>query len=106
DVVVAVDGQKIGSTLRISDYIKQHAGRPVAITVQRDGKEQTFTVTPEVPVNDTTPRIGIAWDENYGIVLDAYGKLQGVHPGAVSKSPPVFCRSLTRSAPSPRRSPT
>ena len=85
DVVVAVDGQKIGSTLRISDYIKQHAGRPVAITVQRDGKEQTVEVTPEVPVNDTTPRIGIAWDEDYGIVLDAYGKLQVVHPSPVEQ---------------------
>ncbi|HXM74923.1 MAG TPA: PDZ domain-containing protein, partial [Chthoniobacterales bacterium] len=85
DVVVAVDGQKIGSTLRISDYIKQHAGRPVAITVQRDGKEQTVEVTPEVPVNDTTPRIGISWDEDYGIVLDAYGKLQVVHPSPVEQ---------------------
>jgi regulator of sigma E protease len=85
DAVVAVDGQKISSTLRISDYIKQHAGRPVAITVQRDGKEQTFRLTPEIPVNETTPRIGIAWDEDYGIVLDAYGKLQVVHPSPVEQ---------------------
>ena len=42
-------------------------------------------VTPEVPVNDTTPRIGIAWDEDYGIVLDAYGKLQVVHPSPVEQ---------------------
>ena len=85
DAVVAVDGQKIDSTLKISDYIKQHAGRPVVIAVQRDGKEQTVKVTPEVPVNDTTPRIGIAWDEDYGIVLDAYGKLQVVHPSPVEQ---------------------
>jgi regulator of sigma E protease len=85
DVVVAVDGQKIGSTLRISDYIKQHAGRPVAITVQRGAKQQAVKMMPEVPVNDTTPRIGIAWDEYYGMVLDAYGKLQVVHPSPVEQ---------------------
>jgi regulator of sigma E protease len=85
DAVVAVDGQKISSTLRISDYIKQHAGRPVSIAVQRDGKEQIMKVTPEAPVNDATPRIGIAWDEDYGMVLDAYGKLQVVHPSPVEQ---------------------
>jgi regulator of sigma E protease len=85
DAVVAVDGQRISSTLRISDYIKQHAGQAVAITLQRDGKQQTLKVTPEAPVNDATPRIGIAWDEDYGMVLDAYGKLQVVHPSPVEQ---------------------
>jgi regulator of sigma E protease len=85
DVVLAVDGQKASSSLAISDYIKQHAGRPVAITVERDGKQQTVNVTPEVPVNETTARIGISWDEDYGIILDAYGKLNVVHPSPVEQ---------------------
>jgi regulator of sigma E protease len=85
DVVLAVDGQKAISSLAISDYVKQHAGQPVAITVERDGKEQTVKATPEVPVNETTARIGISWDEDYGIIQDAYGKLNVVHPSPVEQ---------------------
>lgn len=80
DVIIAVDGKKIASSLAISDYIKQHAGQPVAITVQRGEEQRTVNVTPEVPVNETTPRIGISWDEDYGMILDAYGKLHILHP--------------------------
>ena len=80
DVIVAVDGRKIASSLAISDYIKQHAGQPVAITVQRGAEQRTVNVTPEVPLNETTPRIGISWDEDYGMILDAYGKLHITHP--------------------------
>lgn len=80
DVIIAVDGKKIASSLAISDYIKQHDGQPVAITVQRGEEQRTVNVTPEVPVNETTPRIGISWDEDYGMILDAYGKLHILHP--------------------------
>ena len=85
DAVVAIDGQKVFSTLSISDYIKAHAGRPVAFTVRRGNEELTLNVTPEVPANDTAPRIGIAWDDDYGIVLDAFGKLQLVHPSPMEQ---------------------
>jgi regulator of sigma E protease len=85
DIVRAVNGQKMRSAQAISDYIKQRSGRPIAITIQRDAKEQTVTVTPEVPVGETTPRIGIAWDEDYGMILDPYGKLQVVHPNPVEQ---------------------
>jgi len=85
DVVLAIDGQNMGSALAISDYVKQHPGRPIAITVQRGAKQQTLNVTPELPVNETTPRIGIAWDEDYGVILDAYGKLQVVHPNPIEQ---------------------
>ena len=37
-------------------------------------------VTPEIPQEEQYPRIGIAWDDNYGIVLDTYGKLTRSHP--------------------------
>jgi regulator of sigma E protease len=85
DVVRAVDGQKIPSAQAISDYIKKHSGQPIAITIRRDGKEHTATMTPEAPVGDTTPRIGIAWDEDYGMILDPYGKLHVVHPNPVEQ---------------------
>ena len=80
DAVVAIDGRKIKTALAVSDYIKERAGKPVAITVRRDGKEMILTVTPEIPQGDTVPRIGIVWAEDYGIVLDQYGEMVVVHP--------------------------
>ena len=85
DEVVAVDGQKMPSALAISDYIKRHAGQPVGLTVKRGEKMMTVTVTPEIPVDDKTARIGIAWDEDYGISLDAYGRLTRMHPGPIEQ---------------------
>jgi regulator of sigma E protease len=85
DEIVAVDGQEMPSALAISDYIKQHAGQPVGIAVKRGEKTIKVTVTPEIPVDDKTARIGIAWDEDYGIALDAYGKLTRIHPGPIKQ---------------------
>jgi regulator of sigma E protease len=80
DEVVAIDGRKMPSALAIADYIKQHAGQPVAFTVKRDGAEKTVTVTPEIPVSEKVARIGIAWAEDYGIVLNQFGHMAVVHP--------------------------
>ena len=85
DEVVAVDEQKMPSALAISDYVKEHAGQPVRITVKRGGDMMTVTVTPEIPVGDKIARIGIAWGEDYGITLDAYGKLTRMHPGPIEQ---------------------
>jgi len=78
--VIAVDGKKMPSALAIADYVKQHAGRPIAFTVKRGSDEMTITVTPEIPVGEKIARIGISWDEDYGIAMDAYGKLSVVRP--------------------------
>jgi regulator of sigma E protease len=81
DEVVAVDGKKMPNALATSEYIKQRLNQSVLLTVRRDEKQLTVTVTPEIPEGDKVARIGIAWDEDYGIVLDNYGKLTRVHPG-------------------------
>jgi regulator of sigma E protease len=81
DEVVAIEGGKMTSISAISDYIRERFGQPVAMTVKRDGKEMSVTVTPETPEGDKQPRIGIEWSEDfYGIVLDQYGKMTIVHP--------------------------
>ncbi|MEY2526286.1 MAG: regulator of sigma protease [Verrucomicrobiota bacterium] len=85
DEVVAVDGKRMPSALAIADYVKQHAGQPVALTVKREGKEVTVTVTPEVPVGEKTARIGIAWGEDYGIVLNQYGNMTPMYPSPVEQ---------------------
>lgn len=80
DVVTAVDGQKLESTLAISDYIRSRSDKPITLTIQRAGQAQDIKVTPEKPENDDKPRIGISWDQDYGIALDAYGKFFVQHP--------------------------
>ncbi len=85
DAIIAVDGQKMTSTLAISDYISKHAAQAISLTFERDGVQHTVKVKPEAPVGETTPRIGIYWDEDYGIVLDSYGKLAVVHPNPIEQ---------------------
>jgi regulator of sigma E protease len=80
DEVIAVDGKKMTSALAIADYVKQHAGRAIAFTVKRGSDEVNITVTPEIPVGEKIARIGISWDEDYGIAMDVYGKLSVVRP--------------------------
>jgi regulator of sigma E protease len=85
DAIIAVDGRKMESTLAISDYVAKHARQAISLTIERDGVKRTVSVKPEAPVGETTPRIGIYWDEDYGIALDAYGKLAVVHPSPVEQ---------------------
>jgi regulator of sigma E protease len=80
DVVRAIDGIPIKSTAAASEYIRHHGGEPVRFSVVRNGKDFDLEVTPEIPQEEQYPRIGIAWDDNYGIVLDTYGKLTRTHP--------------------------
>jgi regulator of sigma E protease len=80
DVVVAVDGHPVRSAMAVSDYIKHHAAQPIAMSILRDGAEHEVKVTPEVPENEKTARIGIQWSEDFGIVLDEYGKMTVKHP--------------------------
>jgi regulator of sigma E protease len=80
DAVVAIDGRPVKSAMAVSDYIKRNSGQPIAMSILRDGATQEAKVTPEVPENEKTPRIGIQWSEDFGIVLDDYGKMTVKHP--------------------------
>ncbi len=80
DVVRAIDGIPMKSTAAASEYIRHHGCQPVRFSVVRNGKDFDLEVTPEIPQDEQYPRIGIAWDDNYGIVLDTYGKLTRSHP--------------------------
>jgi regulator of sigma E protease len=85
DEVLAMDGRKMASALAMSDYIKQHVNQAVSLRVKREEKELTVTVTPEIPEGDKAARIGISWDEDYGIVLNQYGNMAAVHPSPMEQ---------------------
>jgi len=80
DAVLAIDQIPMKSTAAASDYIRHHGGQTVRFSVERDGKKFELKVTPEVPQGEPYPRIGISWEDNYGIVLDTYGRLTRTHP--------------------------
>ncbi|PYL76671.1 MAG: RIP metalloprotease RseP [Verrucomicrobia bacterium] len=90
DVVRALDDIPRKSTAAASDYIRHHGGQPVRFFVTRGGKNFELSVTPEVPQGELYPRIGISWEDNYGIVLDTYGRLTRTHP-----TPPEQVRAAT-----------
>jgi len=85
DVITAVDGKAMPDSAAISEYIRDHGEKPVAFTILRKGQIVHTTVTPEVPVDETAPHIGLAWDEEFGIVEDASGKFQLTHPDPIDQ---------------------
>ncbi len=85
DVVDAVDGQKARSSLAVSDYIKRHAGQPITMSILRKGERRDLSVTPEIPQGEKVARIGLQWEDDFGIVLDEYGKMALKHQGPVEQ---------------------
>ncbi|MEY2547132.1 MAG: regulator of sigma protease, partial [Verrucomicrobiota bacterium] len=80
DVVVAVNGQPAKSTLTISDFVRQNAGREMKMSILRGDKKFDVTVTPQIPEGDRIPRIGLIWADQFGIIPDEYGKSALRHP--------------------------
>ncbi|HXX41264.1 MAG TPA: site-2 protease family protein [Chthoniobacterales bacterium] len=80
DVVLAVDGRVTKSTLAFAEVIEAHAGKPVTISILRDGMRRDLQVTPEIPQDEAVARIGISWADQFGITLDQYGNMTVKHP--------------------------
>jgi regulator of sigma E protease len=85
DVITAVDGKPMPDGLAISDYIRTLGNKLVAFTVKRGDSTLEFNITPQVPVGETIPRIGLEWEDEFGIAEDAYGKFEVLHPGPIEQ---------------------
>jgi regulator of sigma E protease len=85
DTVLAVDGQNAKSALAISDYIRRHAGQPITISILHENERRDVVVRPEIPQGERVARIGIQWSEDFGIVLDEYGRMTMKHPQPVEQ---------------------
>lgn len=46
DTIVAVNGVKLGSFEDLRKEVERNPGKPIPITIERDGKEQTLSITP------------------------------------------------------------
>lgn len=64
DVVASLDGTAWPSSLQIIDIVTNSGGKPLKITVMRDGKPMDLTVTPSSGVVGG-PKLGVGLDEAY-----------------------------------------
>lgn len=71
DKIVSLDGEPIEYWYQVIDHITSRPGQEVEVEVERDGKVQKLSITPETKV--VTDMLGLA-EETYGLI--------GIHPGA------------------------
>ncbi len=76
DHLVSLNGNNIYHPGALSDYMEEHPGETLKLTIERNGKCSDVTLTPEKPISppDEKPRLGIVWDGT--------GKTTLVHPNA------------------------
>lgn len=72
DLIIAADGKKLMSLVALGDILHETKGNPVELMIRRPLKDmstKTFMVkvTPQIPLGEKQPRIGILWDQR-GIV--------------------------------------
>lgn len=82
DVVVATDGVPVSDGVRFSEYIDEHVGDEVRVTVLREGRRVTVTA---IPVTDTVDgeergRLGILTQREF-LGRDRLGPLDGLVRG-------------------------
>jgi regulator of sigma E protease len=92
DQLRAIDGRPVDSASTFIDYVKARAGKPLRLTVVRDGVGQhtpqtlTFTVTPapqrDPQTGEEVGRIGAALSAQAPSVDVRYGPLESVRLGA------------------------
>jgi len=70
DRMVTVNGQPINSRFKLQEVIKNAAGKPVELRIERDGKEQTFIIQPTFSNLEGQGRwmIGVEPDQKLNIV--------------------------------------
>ncbi len=82
DYVTHVDGKPIMHTAFVADYINGQPGKPITLTMRRDGKVIDKQVTPRIPDNKTDdksarPMLGIQWD--------LVGETEIIHPNPITQ---------------------
>lgn len=81
DRVVAVDGKRYRVAEEFSHHVRESQGRDLAFRIERGTESLEMRVTPAVPRGETSPRIGVQWGGDSGIVYDEFGRFEVIHPG-------------------------
>jgi regulator of sigma E protease len=85
DTLRALDGRKIDNGTAFIDYVQGHAGRSLALTVERDGAVRTVQVVPELrrdaATNKDVGRIGASLATRIPSVEVRYGAVESLRLG-------------------------
>jgi regulator of sigma E protease len=85
DKLRAIDGRTVDNATSFIDYVKAHAGKPVTLTIDRAGKTQSVTLTPDLKRDATTGkeigRIGAALGNQLPTVQVRYGPIESLRLG-------------------------
>lgn len=85
DKLRAIDGRNVENATGFIDYVRAHAGKPVTLTLERDGRLMTVTVVPDAKRDEETGRdvgrIGAALANQLPSVDVRYGPLESVRLG-------------------------
>lgn len=85
DRVVSVDGNAMRSANALLKYVMKRKGEVMKFVVERDGKAlPEIAVTPaeaKLEEGGTRPRIGVAFDDDFGITYDPHGRGAISHQG-------------------------
>jgi len=79
DHVLSVNGVPLHHFAAMTEYVEDHPGEKLTLSIERAGKCFDVSLTPEKPVSPPgeKPRVGILWDGN--------GKMTLAHPGAIEQ---------------------
>ncbi|KVO59981.1 RIP metalloprotease RseP [Burkholderia stagnalis] len=86
DKLLAIDGERVGGASRFIDAVKHHAGKPLALKIERGGAAQTVTIVPQAQRDEETGqqvgRIGAALSMHTPGVDVRYGPTDSLKLGA------------------------
>ncbi len=74
DRILAIGGQPVGSAEQVTQFIHDHKGQPITLTVDRKGERKDITATPR-KLSDGRERLGFRPDEE--IPLQRVGLIAG-----------------------------
>ena len=85
DKLIAIEGRKVENASGFIDFVKTHAGKPVTLTVERDGSARTVQVVPDLKRDAESGRevgrIGAALANHLPTVDVRYGPIESVRLG-------------------------
>ncbi|KNH10192.1 Membrane-associated zinc metalloprotease [Candidatus Burkholderia brachyanthoides] len=85
DKLRAIDGRPVNNATSFIDYVKGHGGKLVTLTVERGGKSDAVTITPEVKTDASNGkeigRIGAALANQLPTVDVRYGPIESLRLG-------------------------
>jgi regulator of sigma E protease len=85
DVLVSIDGRKADNGAGFIDYVQHHAGKPVSLTITRNGVQQVLGIVPDLKPDEQTHhdvgRIGASLATRIPSVDVRYGPVESLQLG-------------------------